>query len=247
MTTVVVTIANQKGGVGKTTTAITLAHGLALKGRDTLLIDVDPQGQAATALGIAAEPGVYNWIAENRPIREVTRQAREHLFIIPGNKQTDIVQQLFQLLKRPADYLKTLLKPVLKSGPKYIIFDTSPSVGGLQERAIFAADLVIVPTATDYLSADAVAQTYATMQENIQYGWKGGAWVLPTFFDETTRESRQTLADLHGIYGGQVLESIHRATILRECAAEGRTIWEKDNHCRAAKEYAKLVYRVLTR
>ena len=243
--TTVISISNQKGGVGKTTTAITIAHGLALKGRDTLLIDVDPQGQAATALGLAVEPGLYNWIVENRPAREVIRQARERLFIIPGNKQTDVVQQLIRLLERPADYLTQLLKPLKREGLKYVIFDTSPSVGGLQERALYAADLVIIPTATDFLSADAVEQTVATMQANVAMGWKGGAWVLPTFYDNTTRESQQTLNDLREVYGDQVLDPIHRATVLRECAAEGRTIWEVNSESRAVKEYARLLYKVL--
>lgn len=243
--TTIICIANQKGGVGKTTTAVTLAHGLALKGKDSLLIDVDPQGQSAISLGLAAEPGIFNWLVDNRPFREVARRARNRLFVMPGNKQTDIVQVMIRVAERPADYLRSMLKPVLRSEMDYIVFDTSPSVGGLQERALFAADLVIVPTATDFLSADAVAQTIATLQANVAIGWKGGAWILPTFYDETTRESQQTLKDLRKIYGSQLLNPIHRATVLRECAAEGKTIWERDSRSRAAREYANLLYKVL--
>jgi chromosome partitioning protein len=247
--TIVVTIANQKGGVGKTTTAVTLAHGLALKGKETLLIDVDPQGQSATALGVQQEPGVFNLLVSTKPpeqaLKEVVRFARENLHIVPGDAQTAHAQLLIAARQEPADYILRLLKPVTRNGLKYIVFDTSPSVGGIQERALFAADLVVIPCATDFLSADAVSQTINTMQRNVAMGWKGGAWILPTFYDDTTRESQTTLSDLREIYGDQVIPPIHRATILRECAAEGKTIWEKDGESRAAKEYSRLLYRVL--
>jgi chromosome partitioning protein len=230
MSTRVITVANQKGGVGKTTTAVTLAHGLALKGKATLLIDLDPQGQCATALGLA-------------DLVRVARSPRLHL--MPGDQQTAFVQVYLSLQNRGVDYLALMLKPLRRSGLDYIVFDTSPSVGGMQERALYAADYVVVPTACDYLSADSVAKTMGTMAGNARQGSTARAVILPTFFDNQTIESRGIIEQLIDTYRDQVLPPIHRATILRECASEGKTIWEIDGNSRAGTEYAQLLYKVL--
>lgn len=241
----IIAISNQKGGVGKTTTAVTLAHGLALKGKQVLLVDLDPQGHSAIALGLSAEPGIFQWLVAERPIVEALRKARENLHVLPGDIQTSYAQLLIGAQQRGIDYLQQKLKPLMRNGLDYILMDTSPSVGGMQERALFAANLVIVPTAVDYLSADAVASTMNTMQRNVEHGWNGKALVLPTFYDAVTTESQQTLADLRETYGEIVLQPIHRATLLRECAAEGVTIWERDGDSRAGKEYARVLYALL--
>lgn len=244
-----IVIANQKGGVGKTTTAINFAHGLALQDFSVLAIDLDPQGQIATAFGCQPEPGVFNWLGAGRPVSEWIRKPRPEsgadLHIIPGDQTTGHAQILINARQDPINYLAQQLQPLTRNGLAYIVIDTSPSVGGLQERALFAADLVIVPTACDFLSADSVARTFATMAKNQDHGWTGSAWILPTFFDHVTRESRLTLNDLFVTYPGQVLEPIQRATVLRECAAEGITIWEKEPRGRPAQQYADAIYKAL--
>lgn len=241
----IIVIANQKGGVGKTTTAVNLSHGLALKFKPTLLVDLDPQGQSATALGIDQEPGVFHWLVSNHKLYDVIRTARDNLSILPGNLQTSVAQLVLTFQQSPVDYLHQMLKEASRSYD-YCVIDTSPSVGGLQERALYAGDLVVIPTACDFLSADAVAQTVKTMYANLEHGWKGALLgVLPTFFDSTTNESRETYADLLSIYATSILDPIHRATILRECAACGQTIYEIDPNSRARVEYDSLVHRVL--
>jgi chromosome partitioning protein len=242
-----IAIANQKGGVGKTTTAVTLAYGLALRGRNVLLVDLDPQGQCAVALGMATEGGVFQWLVAGRPLGETMRQARPGLGLIPGDKQTAYVQLLWAAQNRAVDALAQFLKPLSRTGLDFVVLDTSPSVGGMQERALYAADLVVIPTATDFLSADAVAATIATMNYNQVHGWTGALLgVLPTFYDAVTTESRKVLADLKELYPGQVLEPIRRRTILRECAAEGKTIWEMDGRSESGEDYARLVYGVIS-
>jgi hypothetical protein len=105
----------------------------------------------------------------------------------------------------------------LDGQPKYL--DTSPSVGGLQERAIWASDLVILPSATEFASLDSVGKTVQTLHAlKIEKGWTGGLLgILPTFFDDKTRESRNSLNDLQHSFGDKVLPPIHSATVLREC------------------------------
>ena len=254
MPTKVICIANQKGGVGKTTTAVSLAHGLALRGKQVLLLDMDPQGQSATALGRNPEPGIFYLLTMGTSAQETTfvnswvrSSGREGLTLYPGDQQTMAAQTVLNAQNRPVSAIRNAISRFFKEGLDYIIFDTAPSVGGIQERAVWASDLVIVPTATEFLSADGVSkvmQMMSILQE--KKNWKGALLgVLPTFYDEQTRESKATMESLEGRFGSSVLPPIHRATILRECAASGQTIFETDPDSRAADEYLTLTKRVL--
>jgi chromosome partitioning protein len=244
----IVTIANQKGGVGKTTTAITLAHGLAIRGYETLLIDLDPQGQCASALGLLQESGIFNLLVGGQTLRDVTRTTgRAHLALIPGDKRTATAQLVLSAEGFDIAVLRDAVRPALRAGVKMVVIDTAPSVGGLQEAALFAADLVVIPTAADYLSSEGVLKVLETLKGLEQRrGWRGAVLgILPTFYDDVTRESKATLEDLKKSLGnGVVLDPIHRATVLRECSAEGKTIWERAPKHRAAQEYADLIWRV---
>ena len=254
MSTKVICIANQKGGVGKTTTAVSLAHCLSQKGRRVLLIDLDPQGQSATALGRNSEPGAFYLLTMGSTPQETTFvqswvrfSGREGLYLLPGNQQTMAAQTVLNAQDKPISAIRQSIQRIFKDGLHYIIFDTAPSVGGIQERAVWASDLVIVPTATEFLSADGVSKVLLMMsilQE--QKNWRGNLLgILPTFFDEQTRESKATMENLKERFDASVLPPIHRSTLLRECAAEGKTILEFDPVCRAAKEYQTLTQHVL--
>jgi chromosome partitioning protein len=250
----VICIANQKGGVGKTTTAVSLAHGLTLNGKQVLLVDLDPQGQCATALGYGPEPGVFYLLTMGNSAQEtaflqswVRSSGRKGLYYFPGDQQTMAAQTVLNAQDQPLSSIRTSVSRFFRKDLDYILFDTAPSVGGIQERAVWGADLVIVPTATEFLSADGVSKALhmlSVLQE--RKAWRGNLLgILPTFYDEQTRESKATLDDLRIRFDASVLTPIHRATILRECAAEGRTIFEVDPLCRAAKEYLALTRHVL--
>ncbi len=254
MSTKVICIANQKGGVGKTTTAVSLAHGLSQKGRRVLLIDLDPQGQSATALGLKPEPGVFYLLTMGTTSQEsafvqswVRYAGRDGLYLLAGDQQTMAAQTVLNAQDQPISAIRQSIQRFFKEALHYIIFDTAPSVGGIQERAVWASDLVIVPTATEFLSSDGVSKVLLMMsilQE--KKNWRGNLLgILPTFYDEQTRESRATMEDLRERFDTSVLAPIHRATLLRECAAEGQTIFEADPLCRAAKEYLALTQLVL--
>ena len=254
MTTKVICIANHKGGVGKTTSAVSLAHGLVQKGRRVLLIDLDPQGQCATALGRNPEPGVFHLLTMGDSPQETTfvrswvrPYGRESLYYIPGDQQTMAAQTVLNAQNQPISAIRTSISRFFKESLHYIIFDTAPSVGGIQERAVWASDLVIVPSATEFLLSDGVSMVLlmlSILQEKKE--WRGKLLgILPTFYDEQTPESAAALDDLRERFSSSILSPIHRATILRECAAEGRTILEADPLCRAAKEYQALTTHVM--
>jgi len=254
LSTKVICIANQKGGVGKTTTAVSLAHGLSQKGRRVLLIDLDPQGQSATALGRNPEPGAFYLLTMGSTPQETTFvqswvrfSGREGLYLLPGDQQTMAAQTVLNAQDKPISAIRQSIQRFFKDGLHYILFDTAPSVGGIQERAVWAADLVIVPTATEFLSADGVSKVLRMMsilQE--KKNWRGNLLgILPTFYDEQTRESKATMEKLQEKFDASVLPPIHRSTLLRECAAEGKTIFEMDGLCRAAKQYQALTQHVM--
>ena len=254
MSTKVICIANQKGGVGKTTTAVSLAHSLSQKGRRVLLIDLDPQGQSATALGRSPEPGAFYLLTMGMTLQETTFvqswvrfSGREGLYLLPGDQQTMAAQTVLNAQDKPISAIRHSINRFFTEGLHYIIFDTAPSVGGVQERAVWASDFVIVPTATEFLSADGVSKVLLMMsilQE--KKNWRGNLLgILPTFYDEQTRESKATMDTLQERFKNSILPPIHRATILRECAADGQTIFEVDPLCRAAKEYQALTQLVM--
>jgi len=241
---VVVTVANQKGGVGKTTTAVTLAHGLALKNYNVLLVDLDPQGQCASLLGTAQEPGVFNLLVNRPPMRDVVRTTeRPGLWLLPGNKQTETAQTVLIVEGRRPDVLATILDRTIDGGRlHYVILDTAPAVGLLQENALYAADVLLLPSAVDFLALEGVREILTTLSA-LARPTPPAVWILPTFYDQVTRESATNLARLREVFP-QTLRPIHRATVLRECAALGRTVFEHAPDSRAAEEYGALVRRV---
>lgn len=256
----VICIANQKGGVGKTTTTINLAHGLALRGKETLVVDFDPQGQAATFLGVNTSADVFFLLmasiagtpqAGSNDLltlkQRVRSTGRQRMWIIPGGSETAAAQTTLAALNKPISYIADAMKPFSRNGLDYIILDTSPSLGGLQERAIWASNFVIAPVMPDFAATDGLIQLTTTLKSlNKDKGWIGKLLgVLPTFYDETTRETKATMINLQNAFGGMLLPPVHRATAFRECAAEGVTIFEKDPDGRAAREYDAIISYII--
>lgn len=262
--TIIITIVNQKGGVGKTTTTVNLGHGLAQAGKNVLLIDLDPQAQVASALACPQDSGTYYLLtmgrqnqAEIQFVKSLVRATgRAHLWYIPGNFETVRAQNDVINRNPPAaiSHIREMLDTFTKNGLDYLVIDTSPSIGGLQERALWAADLVVLPTNMEYLSNEGVANVIGDLQALVNsQNWNGQLLgVLPTFYDERTRADREAMAQLQEAFPQSVLPPIHRSTVFAAASAEGQTIFEyatanpANRYAqRAQKEYQALVKAAL--
>ena len=219
-----IALANQKGGVGKTTTAVTLAHGLAMRGLRTLLVDLDPQGHVAYALGLPKSNGLYRWVCQDEPLEKVAVSARPNLDIIPGDKHSEKVKRHITL----SDFRETILSDRLQHAEyQVVLLDMAPSLDVLHVNGLIASDWILIPTRLDALAVDGVKEILYTMGEMSGRGHKFlGYCILPTFFDRTTRETLAQLKELVQAFGNRVWPPIPQDTRVRESAAYGRTVWE---------------------
>lgn len=224
MPTRIICVANQKGGVGKTTTAVTIAHGLALSGRRTLLIDLDPQGHVAFSLGIPKTPGFYNLIVDEEPIEKVAVPTkRGNLEIIPGDKHTEKAKRTIVISNFPTETISRALKDAEYD---IVILDLAPSLDVLHVSALMASDWVLIPTKLDAMAIDGVNEVLRSMGEVVERGHRLGYSILPTFFDRTTKETVVQFQALVEAFKERVWPPIPQDTKAREAPAYGKSLWE---------------------
>ncbi len=222
-----IAIANLKGGVLKTTTAVTLGHGLALAGWRVLLVDLDHQGHAAVSLGLEKSPGFHTLITqENLPLDQIVVNARENLDIIPNDKSMADAKDLLAAKRFRERFLANRLKP---ASAQYdaLIFDMAPSFDLIHTAALLTSSYVLIPAKLDHLAIDGINEMLREMAilSDEGYGFKG-FFVLPTLFDRTTRETAERLSELLEVFGDVVWPVVPTDTRAREAARLGQTIWE---------------------
>ncbi len=238
MKTKTVAIANQKGGVGKTTTAVTLGQYFAQRDHRVLLVDLDSQGHAALSLGIQPGDGLYRLLVEGHPVGKTVVPARDNLEVITNDHTAEVVR----LHAMQAPFREYLLFNALKSAPHdIIILDTAPSTDVLHVSALVASDYLLIPAIMDYLPIESVTKILKTNTSlaqipNVEPPAVIG--ILPTMFDRTTNETAQNVQKLaEAIGAGMILPPIPRDTKLREASHRGMTIWEYAPNCQGAIGY----------
>ena len=220
----IICFANQKGGVGKTTSAVNIADGLARRHQRVLLIDLDPQGHAALSLGFPKTPSLYRLLSLDEPFEKVVTHARPGLDLIAGDKTTEKVKRQIAL----QDFRETVLADqITKVAYDVILLDLAPSLDVLHLNGLYASDWVIIPTRLDLLSLDGVTEILATMADLAAAGKRyHGYSILPTFFERTTRETFRQFRDLVSIYRQHVWPPIPQDSLVREASSVGKTLWE---------------------
>jgi len=248
----VIAVANQKGGVGKTTTAINLSASLAISERKTLLIDCDPQGNTTTGLGFQKDPSrrtLYQALILGEPLDKIIIPTQvEGLDLIPADK--NLVGAAVELVS--AENREFKLKSVVASLSdlySFIIMDCPPALDLLTLNALTAADSVLVPIQCEYLALEGVAELLDTLMRirrtlNPELAVEG---ILLTMYDERTTLSRQVASDLRSFFGAQIFQSvIPRNVRLAEAPSHGKPICLYDIHSRGAEAYANLAKEVIS-
>lgn len=222
----IIAIVNQKGGVGKTTTAVTLAHGLARHSYRVLLVDLDAQGNVADALGLDKTDGLYQLLIGSAGSSAVVPSGRRNLNLILGDKTTAEARTILAGRIGREKSLRQALSDI--GGYDVAILDVAPGVDLLQVSAFVAATHVLIPVALDALAVvgagDALG-TIATLKEHDMYGARF-LGVLPTFWERTTNESHEQLKLLVEQYQKFVWPPIPQDVKAREAPAYGKTLWE---------------------
>lgn len=248
-----IAVINQKGGVGKTTTAVNLAHGLTLLGKKVLLFDLDPQGNATTAIGFekfTTNPSSYEFLVATATPPDYSATQYPNLDLYPAN--ISLVRAELDLLNMKGERDGALRRSLSAKSFDHdiILFDAPPSLGLITLNILIASDLVLVPVQCEYLALEGLSMLLETLTE-IQLEHNPELELLGcvlTMVDLRTNLSQQVIKDMRTHLGGKVLKTLIPRTIrLSECPSHGKTIFDYERWGPGARAYESLSKEVIER
>jgi len=238
-------ISLSKGGVGKSTTSVNLASGLALSGFKVLLIDTDTQGQDSFMLGVKPQAGLTELITGELPLKQCLTKARDNLWLLGGGKNLAGVKRMIDR----KDYGGELtvaegLEPVNKVFD-YVIIDTSPGWDPLTVSVLFYVNELLIPVALDIMALQGLSEFLRSISSIQKYRPELGLkYILPTFEDKRVKKTSRILSKIKKIYGERLCQPIRYNVRLSEAPAYGKTIYEYAPGCNGAQDYRELVRKV---
>ena len=245
----VITICNAKGGVGKTTTATNLSAYLAAMGRYVLLIDMDPQANATTGVGVVAkDPSIYHsFVDDQNPTHLIKKTSIFGFDVLPASQSLAGANVELVSMDEREYRLKKILDQI-RTNYDYILIDCPPSLGLLTVNALAASEHVIIPVQTEYFALEGLSQLLNTINL-VRQGLNPDLQVLGvllTMYDKRNQLSRQVLNEVNKNFPGRIFNSvIPRLVSLAEAPSFGKTILQFDPGSRAARAYRQLAEEII--
>lgn len=241
-----IAVALSKGGVGKTTTAINLAAGLARSGQQVLLVDMDTQGQVAKALGLRPAAGVAEMVMEDLSPEQVLVQAREGVWLLAGGRALAGLKRVISRKDFGGERTLAEALAALEGRFDLALVDTAPAWDTLTVNALFYADQVLIPVSLEVMALQGLIEFIRSL-EPIQKYHSGLElrYIVPTFMDRRVKKSEEILGQLQSYYASLVCEPVRYNVRLSEAPGYGQTIFEYAPNSPGAQDYQQLTERIL--
>lgn len=237
-----IAVMNQKGGVGKTTTTLNLAHALAMSGKRVVVIDMDPQAHLTASFGaeIKLQPGIDQVLMEDASIKEVSLPVRDNLELVPAGERLAEFEQHTEGGARRGIFLREALKKVRNRD--FVLFDCPPSAGLLTMNALLACKEMLIPVSGDYLALHGLSRLLEILKHvETRLKHKTRKWLVVTRFHGRRRLANEVREKLLAYFPGQVLATpIRESVALAESVSFGQTIFEYQNKGHGSDDYRAL-------